>query len=420
MSDKVFISCSSADNQIAKAICTGLEKRGLPCWLASRDVRPGEDFQAAIVRAIRAARVMVLVFSQNANNSDEIKKELVLASQNNVVIIPARVENVAPNDSLAYQFATRQWVDLFENWENEIERLGSWISRIVGGETAQMTPSGAPSGLTRGATSASSPMPVLQQNALLINPLYHFVGTIMLIIGIFFAIKLGPEFAGRSVATACLCHPSDNASFYEGCAQPWLDRLTGKCSTYHSWFISTYYWFILPVVSAVIAALIFTGLGSLWRKAWARFVGMGLCVAGFTLAAYLILGVSADDDASEGFVSWLGVFDFGKFFSWLEVFVFAVCAAVYILGWKERLGPQSARYIGPLRRSSVFAATILVLCALTVGSFHSFYFGATVTYGALAWTAVLVALDGFVFVWSFIWFRRKFGQTSWSARPIRP
>jgi len=57
-----------ASSQLAKTICGALEKRGLPCWLASRDVSPGEDLQAAI-----AARVMVLVFSQNANNSDEIK-----------------------------------------------------------------------------------------------------------------------------------------------------------------------------------------------------------------------------------------------------------------------------------------------------------------------------------------------------------
>ena len=117
MNAKVFISYSSADSPVATAICTALENRGLSCWIASRDVGPGEDFQAAIVQAIRAAGVTVLVFSQNANNTDEIKKELVLASQNNVAIIPARVENVAPNDSLAYQLATRQWVNLFEDWE---------------------------------------------------------------------------------------------------------------------------------------------------------------------------------------------------------------------------------------------------------------------------------------------------------------
>lgn len=139
MSVQVFISHSSADSKVARAICGALEKRGLACWLASRDISPGEDFQSAIVRTIRDVSVMALVFSQNANNSDEIKKELVLASQNNVVIIPVRVENVAPNDALAYQFANRQWVNLFEDWENEIERLGVWITRIIGSEAAPVS-----------------------------------------------------------------------------------------------------------------------------------------------------------------------------------------------------------------------------------------------------------------------------------------
>ena len=62
---QVFISHSSRDSKVARTICSALESRGLPCWIASRDVGPGENFMEAIVRAIRAAKVMVLVFSEN-------------------------------------------------------------------------------------------------------------------------------------------------------------------------------------------------------------------------------------------------------------------------------------------------------------------------------------------------------------------
>ena len=85
---QVFLSHSSKDQKAARTICAALENRGLKCWIASRDVGPGENFQEAIVRAIRTAKVMVLVFTSHANNSDEIKKELVLASQNRLAIIP--------------------------------------------------------------------------------------------------------------------------------------------------------------------------------------------------------------------------------------------------------------------------------------------------------------------------------------------
>ncbi len=85
----------------------------------------------AIVQAIDAAKVMVLVFSENANNSEEIKREIVLASNAKVPVIPLRVDDVAPKGALAYQLATRQWLDLFENWESQIERLANSIFAAV-------------------------------------------------------------------------------------------------------------------------------------------------------------------------------------------------------------------------------------------------------------------------------------------------
>jgi tetratricopeptide (TPR) repeat protein len=128
VSTQVFISHSSKDSKFARAICSALESRGLPCWISSRDVGPGESFMDAIVHAIGAAKVMVLVFSENANNSDDIKREIVLASSAKVTIIPVRVEDVVPKGAFAYQLATRQWIDLFEDWEAQIERLAKWIA----------------------------------------------------------------------------------------------------------------------------------------------------------------------------------------------------------------------------------------------------------------------------------------------------
>lgn len=93
MSALIFVSHSSKDREIAGTVCKALERRGLTCWIANRDVGPGENFQEEIVKAIRDAKVMVLVFTENANNSDEIKKELALASRYKLVVIPARVED---------------------------------------------------------------------------------------------------------------------------------------------------------------------------------------------------------------------------------------------------------------------------------------------------------------------------------------
>ena len=127
----IFITYSSKDQKVARIICTALENRGLTCWISSRDVKPGQNFQEQIVRSIRAAKIMVLVFTANANNSNEIKKELALASQNNLLVIPVRIEDVAPNEAFAYEFATRQWIDLFDDWETSVARLVELIAGAI-------------------------------------------------------------------------------------------------------------------------------------------------------------------------------------------------------------------------------------------------------------------------------------------------
>ena len=81
MDPRVFISYSSKDQKVARTICTALGHRGVTCWISFRDVQPGQNFQEQIVKAIRASKIMVLVFTSNANNSNQIKKELALASQ---------------------------------------------------------------------------------------------------------------------------------------------------------------------------------------------------------------------------------------------------------------------------------------------------------------------------------------------------
>jgi tetratricopeptide (TPR) repeat protein len=130
----VFISYATADRKQALSVCKAIERRGTQCWISARNVQPGENYQEAIVHAIRDARAMVLVFSQAANNSDEIKKELSLASRYRVPVLALRIEDVEPSDALAYELSTRQWIDAFEGRDRSIDSLVSRIGQISGAE----------------------------------------------------------------------------------------------------------------------------------------------------------------------------------------------------------------------------------------------------------------------------------------------
>ena len=131
MTAPIFVSYASKDREAALSLCHALENRGSRCWISIRDIGPGENFQVAIPRAIHDAKVMVLVFSAESNNSNEVKKELALASQNRLIVIPVRVEDVTPDDAFAYELATHQWIDVFEDWENSIQRLSEQLLRVA-------------------------------------------------------------------------------------------------------------------------------------------------------------------------------------------------------------------------------------------------------------------------------------------------
>jgi hypothetical protein len=140
-----FISYSSKDKTTADATCATLEARGIRCWMAPRDILPGADWGETIVDAINDARVFVLVFSVNANESSQIKREVERAINRGIPVIPFRIENVLPTKSLEYFLSTPHWLDAFSPpLEEHLNYLASVISSITQGKSAPPRPQPMP------------------------------------------------------------------------------------------------------------------------------------------------------------------------------------------------------------------------------------------------------------------------------------
>ena len=70
-----FISHSSTDKQLAEEICSSLEKRGINCWIAPRDIDPGKAYGEEIIHAIEQTSATILVLSENSNQSPAVRNE---------------------------------------------------------------------------------------------------------------------------------------------------------------------------------------------------------------------------------------------------------------------------------------------------------------------------------------------------------
>jgi hypothetical protein len=127
-----FVSFSQHDKRAAMEIIHELERAKIGCWISTRDVPYGKDYQEAIVDAIDQADSMVLVFSNHANDSAEVARELALASERKILILPLRIEDAKPTKALRYQLATRQYVDLYENREQKMKLIIQGLHKIRG------------------------------------------------------------------------------------------------------------------------------------------------------------------------------------------------------------------------------------------------------------------------------------------------
>jgi TIR domain/Protein of unknown function (DUF1566) len=134
MAHDVFISHSSKDKAVADAVCATLEQHHIRCWIAPRDIAPGEEWGESIVSAIHASRVMVLIFSASANDSPQIRREVERAVHSKVVIVPMRIEDVLPQKSLEYFIGSVHWLDAFSKpLEDYLESLVGVVKGILGG-----------------------------------------------------------------------------------------------------------------------------------------------------------------------------------------------------------------------------------------------------------------------------------------------
>lgn len=138
MTKDVFISFASKDQTVANATCKAIEDRGYSCWISSRDVRPGRDYAEEITDAIEECKLMVFVFSQNSNNSDEVKREITLASQNGRIVIPLLTEDIKISPSFRYHLATRNWIDCSQGWEESLKILYDQLDQIISDENKKL------------------------------------------------------------------------------------------------------------------------------------------------------------------------------------------------------------------------------------------------------------------------------------------
>ena len=177
MAKTAFISYASEDESVAGTISEYLERTGVSCWIAPRDVRLGADYGSEIIDGIESSSVMVLVLSEHANSSEFVKREVERAVAKGKPIFPVRVREVVPSKSLELFISSAEWVDA---WQPPIEQyLGRLADSIRTASTFYAS-------RDANGTAASLPGPVLPRRDLQ-RPAIIGLGLVVIVLSVLLA-----------------------------------------------------------------------------------------------------------------------------------------------------------------------------------------------------------------------------------------
>lgn len=129
MVHEVFISYSREDLAAAQTVCSALESAAISCWIAPRDIPVGSDYAEALLDAVLASRLVVLIFSGHANESNHVVREIERAVSNKIIVVPLRIEDVRFSKRLQYFLSG---VQHFDALEPELQsRLDDFVSAVA-------------------------------------------------------------------------------------------------------------------------------------------------------------------------------------------------------------------------------------------------------------------------------------------------
>jgi len=123
MEHDVFISYSTKDQKTVEDISQYLEQNGIRCFVAFRDIPKSVVWAKAITEAIENCKMMVVVFSENANSSDQMDREIELCVEEKKPVLPFRIQDTKLTGVKKYYLKNINWINAFPNPEKSFGEL---------------------------------------------------------------------------------------------------------------------------------------------------------------------------------------------------------------------------------------------------------------------------------------------------------
>jgi hypothetical protein len=188
----IFVSYRRADRELVASIVRRLEARGVGVWYDA-EIDGGADWRETIVEALTNSDMLAIFFSEDCNNSRQLKKELAVADSLGKAVVPILIENTQPRGAYLYELADRNWIQMWpepmDRMDELVEHLATLAGKSDGGlegagrsqtappPAANDEPAAAPAGVGAAANDDAAPGPQPEAEQQLVEAVEEFISS---------------------------------------------------------------------------------------------------------------------------------------------------------------------------------------------------------------------------------------------------
>ena len=114
----------------ARLLHAQLQAEGIEAWYDAQ-VGAGQDWRIATAKALRSQPDFRAAVFFERRPVHDIAKELAAAVYEKKLIVPVRLENIAPDGAFLYELASRNWINAYENTEARLAELAKGLAQMV-------------------------------------------------------------------------------------------------------------------------------------------------------------------------------------------------------------------------------------------------------------------------------------------------
>lgn len=121
----VFISYSSSDRERVLDISSRLVAAGMSVWIDRNKIEGGRNYGSEIVQGIKNCKVLILMCSDAAMRSRNVKQEIQLAWKYERPYLPLLLEPTSFPEQIEYWLEGHQWIEVMANRPEE------WLPQVL-------------------------------------------------------------------------------------------------------------------------------------------------------------------------------------------------------------------------------------------------------------------------------------------------